>query len=173
MRRKTQSWLSWLWAITNRHLMGLPADIFSLNDGDRHVDITRHAWYVILVKHDDLDGCIKLCAHSSSLRFTYFTACLLFELYYPCFVPLLRTLSIHVPSYRFIQDDASYSVPSSLGASCEWERWELQDGCKLCIYSRADAASAQIENLKLICPTPSAPLNSTSNGIRCPMLELQ
>ena len=173
MRRKTQSWLSWLWAITNRHLMGLPADIFSLNDGDRHVDITRHAWYVILVKHDDLDGCIKLCAHSSSLRFTYFTAYLLFELYYPCFVPLLRTLSIHVPSYRFIQDDASYSVPSSLGASCEWERCELQDGCKLCIYSRADAASAQIENLKLICPTPSAPLNPTSNGIRCPMLELQ
>ena len=173
MRRKIQSWLSWLWGITNRHLMGLPVEIFSLNDGARHVDTTRHAWYVIFVKHDDLGGCIKLYAHSSSLRFTYFTACLLFELHYPYFMPLLRMLSIHVSSYRFIQDDASYSVPPSLGASCEWKRWELQDGCKLCIYSRVDAASAQIENLELICPTPSAPLNPTSNGIRCPMLELQ
>ena len=49
MRRKIQSWLSWLWGITNRHLMGLPVDIFSLNDGDHHVDITRHAWYVIFL----------------------------------------------------------------------------------------------------------------------------
>ena len=124
MRRKIQSWLSWLWGITNRHLMGLPVDIFSLNDGARHVDITRHAWYVIFVKHDDLGGCIKLYAHSS-LRFTYFTACLPFKLYYPCFVPLLRTLSIHVSSYRFIQDDASYSVPPSLGASCEWKKMRI------------------------------------------------
>ena len=176
MRRKIQSWLSWLWGITNRHLMGLPVDIFSLNDGARHVDITRHARYVIFLyllntmTLADVSNCMLTLLpfdsltllHAFSSNCTTLISCVYYE--------RSRFMCHHIGLFKTTRLIVSHQVWEQ---AVNGKRWELQDGCKLCIYSRADAASAQIENLELICPTPSAPLNPTSNGIRCPMLELQ